>query len=157
MVSILDEELSEKTWKNYFLQSVLAGIALYIGLKLPFIASPLLVAAIGSTAFIVFAMPSEDTSRPRNVLGGHFVCGLLGLAFFHIYDLFLPLLLTISVAVAVAIFVMVAFDIEHPPAGGTVIFFVITPMIEPLVSLLLLASILTLLSYLLRSYLIDLV
>ncbi len=157
MKPLFDKKLEKDTLKHYVFQSLLAGISLFLALQLPFVEDFVLIAAIGSTAFIVFAMPSSRTSKPRNVLGGHFVCGLIGLALFWLHPSFIPLKVLISLGVALAVFAMVILDVEHPPAGGTVIFLIIHPLEESFVALLFLASILSLISYLLRPYLEDLV
>ena len=78
--------------------------------------------AIGATAFIVFAMPKSVSAQTRNVIGGHIV----GLAAGHL-SLAIPLPFSIecALAVAIAIFLMVALDVEHPPAAGTALAVVI--------------------------------
>ena len=157
MIKVLDKKLDKDTLKHYFIQSSLAAVILYISLNLPFITSAVLMAAIGSTAFVVFAMPSSKTARPRNVLGSHLSAGLIGLLFSQFSVMFLPELMAVSIALGVSIFVMVTLDVEHPPAGGTVIFLVLTPVVEAFLTLLLLASIMALMSYLLKPYLRDLV
>ncbi|MFP4051913.1 MAG: HPP family protein [Thermoplasmata archaeon] len=157
MKLLLDKKLEKETLKYYLFQSLLAGVSLFLALQLPFIEHFILIAAIGSTAFIVFAMPSSRTSKPRNVLGGHFVCGLIGLALTALYPGYLPLKVVISLGVGLAVFAMVILDVEHPPAGGTVIFLIINPLEQSFIALLLLASILSLISYLLRPYMRDLV
>lgn len=161
MQKLLDEKISKKNWENYVFQSSLAALVLYLGLNLPFMEDAVIIAAIGSTAFIVFAMPSSKTSEPRNVLGSHLICGLIGLFSNAVFTSFIPNIASISIGVGLAIFLMVVLDIEHPPAGGTVIFLTITPHLRPFISLLLLASILSLISYGMKhfmgSYLKDLV
>ncbi|MFW6197063.1 MAG: HPP family protein [Thermoplasmatota archaeon] len=157
MKPLFDRKLDKDTMKHYVFQSLLAGISLFLALQLPFIEDFVLIAAIGSTAFIVFAMPSSRTSEPRNVLGGHFVCGLIGLALTVLYPGYFPLKVVISLGVGLAVFAMVILDVEHPPAGGTVIFLILNPIMQSFIALLLLASILSLISYLLRPYMRDLV
>ncbi len=154
---IVDKKFDRYTWKHYLLQSVLAAVSLYAALMVPIIDEPILIAAIGSTSFIVFAMPESETSRPRNVLGGHLACGLLGLLFYNLHSSFIPISATIPLAVGAAIFVMVVLDIEHPPAGGTVIFLVLNPILPALVALLLLSSIICTIAIVLDPYMIDLV
>lgn len=157
MKFVIDEKFDRFTWKHYLLQSALAAAALYVAFTIPIIDEPILIAAIGSSSFIVFAMPDNETARPKNVLGGHLACGLLGLLFFHLHSMLLPLSTTIALAVGASIFVMVVLDIEHPPAGGTVIFLVLNPMVEALIALLLLCSIISTISIILHPYMIDLV
>lgn len=157
MIKVLDRKLDRESLKHYFIQSTLAAVILYISLNLPFVTSAVLMAAIGSTAFVIFAMPSRKTARPRNVFGGHLSAGLIGLLFSQLSVMFLPELMALSIALGVSIFVMVTLDVEHPPAGGTVIFLVLTPVVEAFVTLLFLASIMALMSALLKPYLKDLV
>ncbi len=157
MIRIFDRKLKKETIKNYVLQSFFAAFVLYLGLNLPLLGDEIiLVAAAGSTAFIVFALPNSETAHPRRVIGSHLACGLIGLAFHTTYPSILSFELAVSLALGVAILAMVSLWLEHPPAGGTVLFFVVNPQPIALVSLLLLVSIMTTLSYVARPYLYDL-
>lgn len=91
MKPLFDRKLDKDTMKHYIFQSLLAGISLFLALQLPFIEDFVLIAAIGSTSFIVFAMPESNPAKPKNVLGGHLACGLLGLLFFNLHSTLLPL------------------------------------------------------------------
>ncbi len=107
-------------WKNYILQSVLASLTLLIALWMLRARSLVIVASIGSTAFIVFAMPGYFTARPRNVIGGQVVgllCGALGSLFAGPSSDYV--IIASAAAVGLSIFVMVLTDTEHPPASGT--------------------------------------
>ncbi len=157
MIHLLDEKLTKKNFKHYLFQSGLATLVLSLALYLPIVKDEILIAAIGSTAFVVFAMPYRLTARPRNVLGSHLVCGLIGLAFSSFYFNFLPQPLILSLAVGASILAMVTLDIEHPPAGGTVIFLAFNPDMHAFITLLLLVNIMAMISYVLRPYLIDLI
>ncbi len=157
MIHLLDEKLDRKNFKNYALQSALASVIIFASLCIPFVENEILIAAIGSTAFIVFAMPYRLTARPRNVLGGHLACGLIGLLFSQLNETVLPQTVIIGLAVGVAIFAMVTLDIEHPPAGGTVIFLALTPNIPAFLTLLLLASTMSLICNVMKPYMIDLI
>lgn len=156
MPHILDKKLDKETFKYYVIQSVMATLVLYFCLNFPMVDDAVLIAAIGSTTFVIFAMPHSLPARPRNVLGSHFVCGLIGIFFSWVNSSYMPISLTISIAVGFAIFAMVVLDIEHPPAGGTVIFLVFSPDITAFVALLFLASMLNLISYFLKPHLINL-
>lgn len=74
-----------------------------------------LVAAIGSTAFTVFAIPNHRTARPKNILGGHLICTIGGFGCSHIPSYFI----SGGVAVGLGTLLMVTTDTEHPPAAGT--------------------------------------
>ena len=106
--------------KHYVFQSLFATLSLFVILLFLDISHVVISASIGATAFIVFAMPKSVTARPRNVIGGHltgFCCGWLcslcpdSLHFFTIAGY--------AFAVGLSIFLMVVFDMEHPPASGT--------------------------------------
>ncbi|MEF8874424.1 MAG: HPP family protein [Candidatus Thermoplasmatota archaeon] len=158
MVKIFDRKLKKESIKNYTSQSFLAALMLYLGLRLPVLGEEIvLVAAIGSTAFVLFAMPKKDITGPRRVLGSHFASGLIGFAFSRTHPTFLSMELAVSLALGVAILMMVSLWLEHPPAGGTVIFFVVNPNLVAFVSLLLLVSFMVTVYQVIRPYLYDLV
>mgnify|MGYP003305288924 CR=1 FL=1 len=63
-------------WKPYFLQSsYAAGTVFFITLLLS--EYPVLIASLGATAFIVFALPNNIAAEPKRIIVGHF------LGFFH--------------------------------------------------------------------------
>ncbi len=158
MVEIFDRKLKKKTIKNYVVQSFLAALMLYIGLRLPILGQEIvLVAAVGSTAFVLFAMPGNKTAVPRRALGSHVASGFIGFAFSRTYPSFLSFELAVALALGVAILVMVSLWLEHPPAGGTVIFFVLNPSPVAFVSLLLLVSFMVTIYIVIRPHLYDLV
>ncbi|MFO8109140.1 MAG: HPP family protein [Thermoplasmata archaeon] len=156
MVHIFDKKLDKKTLKHYLFQSVLATLVLFLCLNVPFIDDAVLIAAIGSTTFILFAMPKTLPARPRNVLGGHFVCGLIGIVFSMFNSGFIPNTTMLSLAVGLSILAMVTLAIEHPPAGGTVIALLFSTDYVAFVTLLLLSSIMMLFVHLLKPYMINL-
>jgi CBS-domain-containing membrane protein len=107
-------------WKNYVFQSLLATLVLLLALWVMKTNQMILVASLGATAFIVFTLPNSATAQPRNVIGGHtvgLVCGLLC----HLLTTENSpyVIVAYAVAVGVSMFVMVVFDLEHPPAAGT--------------------------------------
>lgn len=123
---ILDEKLKE-AWRSYALQSLLAVLALMAILYfLDILTHAAIVAALGASAFIIFAMPRSVTAQPRNVIGGH-IMGLIAgsLCFFTL--LYPPLgiserflhLCAAALSVGLALLLMVITDTEHPPAAAT--------------------------------------
>lgn len=158
MVKIFDRKLKKKTLKHYIGQSFFAALVLYLGLNLPMLGGEIiLVAAAGSTAFVVFTMPSSKPATPRRVIGSHFVCGLIGFFFHFAHAAFIPFELAVSLALGLSILAMVSLWLEHPPAGGTVIFFVVNAQPVAFLSLLLLITIMATISYIVKPYLYDLV
>jgi CBS-domain-containing membrane protein len=120
------EELSSY-WKNYVFQSLLAALTTFVVLLFLSLQEAVIVASIGATAFIVFAMPNSITARPRNVIGGHLVGLLCGTLFALIpHSSFLYSAVAYSLSVGLSIFIMVVIDTEHPPASGTALGVAIT-------------------------------
>ena len=114
-------------WKNYLYQSFIAGLVVFAVLQLLTTEHVVIIASIGSTAFIVFAMPRNITAEPRRVIGGHLVGLLSGsLAAFIPQPSVLSSIIVYSFAVAISMFLMVATDTEHPPASGTALGVAIT-------------------------------
>jgi CBS-domain-containing membrane protein len=115
----IDKEFRQH-WKNYVMQSILAACSVFIVLYFLSLQHAVVIASIGATAFIVFAMPDSITARPRNVIGGQLVGLLSGFLFSLLgQQVLLYSLIIYSLAVGTAIFTMVVIDTEHPPAAGT--------------------------------------
>lgn len=115
----LDEKL-RLYWKNYVFQSFLATVVIFILFILLSLKQAVIIASIGASAFIVFAMPQDFTAKPRNLIGGHLVGVLSGSLFAvipHAFFIYPPI--AYSLAVGLSIFLMVITDTEHPPASGT--------------------------------------
>ncbi len=107
-------------WRNYVFQSLLATVAIFVVLLVLSLQEAVVIASIGATAFIVFAMPESVTAQPRNVIGGHLVGMMSGALFSSLaHPLALRSLVMFPLAVGLSVFVMVVTDTEHPPASGT--------------------------------------
>ncbi|MFC1949134.1 HPP family protein [Chloroflexota bacterium] len=119
-----------KSPKPYIMQSLLAAVSVAIILYfVETLTHAAIVAALGSSVFIVFAMPNTISADPRRIIGGHItglLCGILcyfifctGLIgeFFEATEAirWLPA----AISVGLAIFLMSIFNFEHPPAAGT--------------------------------------
>ena len=67
-------------WKPYILQSsYAAGTVFFITLLLS--ENPVVIASIGATAFIVFALPNNIAAEPKRIIGGHFLGFFIGSCF----------------------------------------------------------------------------
>lgn len=142
-------------WKYYLLQCFLATIVLFILVLVLGEDKSLVISALGATAFIVFAMPKADSAKTRNVIGGHLV-GLASGAIFYLTAL--PYLVEYPLAAGLAFFLMVALDVEHPPAVGTALAVVINEVsFNVFITIMLSAVVLSQCRYYLRGYLKDLV
>lgn len=145
-------------WKYYVFQSMLATAVVFIVLLLLSIKHAVIIASIGATAFIVFAMPKTITAQARNVIGGHTIGLILGslCALIPHYTIVLTAL-AYSFAVGISILLMVVLDTEHPPAAGTALGFAITGFsINATLALGISVIILCTAHHLFKSYLRDL-
>ncbi len=77
---------------------------------------PLLVAPLGASAVLVFAVPASPLAQPWPVVGGNTISALVGVA---VYRLIPDTGLAASVAVGAAILVMSALRCLHPPGGAS--------------------------------------
>jgi len=146
-------------WKNYLFQSALAGLSVFLLLVVLHLRNIVVVASIGSTAFIVFTMPREITAGTRSVIGGHlvgFCCGTLSALIPASY--YFPPALGYSFAVGLSILIMVVTDTEHPPAAGTALGVAISGFsTEVLFSLLISVVVLSTIHRFFKAHLKDLV
>jgi CBS-domain-containing membrane protein len=145
-------------WKHYVLQSLFATMAVFIVLYFLSLQNAVIIASIGATAFIVFAMPDYVTAQPRNVIGGHLVGLFWGFVFSLVpHAALIGGLACYSLAVGLSIFSMVVTDTEHPPAAGTALGVAITGMsLQVLVAVVLSIVLLSLIHRFFKPYLRDL-
>jgi CBS-domain-containing membrane protein len=120
----------KKAPKNYIRQSLLAALVVAIILLFfRMLGGFVIIAALGASTFIVFAMPDSITAEPRRLIGGHTV-GLLSGALGYLVFLSgrfgqlttnyeFIFILAGALSVGLAIFLMTITDTEHPPAATT--------------------------------------
>jgi CBS-domain-containing membrane protein len=114
-------------WKHYVLQSLFATLAVFVVLYFLSLQDAVIIASIGASAFIVFAMPKALTANARNVIGGHLVGLFWGFVFSLVpHVTLIGSIVCYSLAVGLSIFTMVVTDTEHPPASGTALGVAIT-------------------------------
>lgn len=98
------------------------------GLAAGVTARPLIFPSLGPSAIMLFAHPLDRLSAPRHVILGHFVggasgyaalaaTGLLGVPFTSSIDA--HRILAAAIALGLTAGLMIAFQVEHPPAGAT--------------------------------------
>jgi len=83
---------------------------------------PLLVAPIGASAVLVFAVPASPLAQPRSVLGGNIVSALVGIT---VAMLVPQTLVAAPLAVGAAIGTMMLLGCLHPPGGAVALICVI--------------------------------
>ena len=107
--------------RNYLWQSLVASLVLLAILSVEdALDRAAVVAAIGSTAFILFLVPHSQMASPRSVFGGHLLALIAGsVAAIISTETAFYLALEGAGAVGVSLLLMAITDTEHPPAAGT--------------------------------------
>ena len=77
--------------------------------------SPLLVAPLGASAVLLFAVPASPLAQPWSIIGGNTISALVGIAVAHLIP---DKAIAAGVAVAAAIAVMSLLRCLHPPGGA---------------------------------------
>ena len=118
-----------KIEKETFKKALLAGIfsAFTIGvltvLTYKSALGLFLAGSFGSSMVLLFGFPESPFAQPKNVFFGHLVTALVGVVFVTLIPL--PMYVNIALAVGVGIFLMILFNVVHPPAGGNPIMVII--------------------------------
>lgn len=83
----------------------------------------LLIGSFGASAVLVYGAIKSPLAQPRNLLGGHVLSGLVGVACYQLFGE--TLWLAAGLAVSLAIVVMLATRTLHPPGGATALIAVV--------------------------------
>jgi len=83
----------------------------------------LIIGSLGASAILVYGAVKSPFSQPRNLIGGHIVSGLVGVACYHLFGG--TLWLASGFAVSFAMIAMMATKTLHPPGGATALIAVI--------------------------------
>jgi len=83
----------------------------------------LLIGSFGASAVLVYGAIKSPLAQPRNLIGGHIVSGLVGVACWQLFGG--TLWLATAMAVSLAIVAMLATKTLHPPGGATALIAVI--------------------------------
>ena len=82
----------------------------------------LLIGSLGASAVLIYGAIKSPLAQPRNFLGGHVLCALIGVTAFKLLAPHLWLAATLAVATSIA--VMHATRTLHPPGGATALIFI---------------------------------
>lgn len=124
----LDDRLTTDNVRRYAIQCSLATLVVLILLiALDAVTQTVLIAALGATTFIAFAVPKSVVSSPRCLIGGYLVGMLAGSLMSSLngtIGIADPVMAEVSMivfgamATGVAMFLMVVTKTEHPPAAA---------------------------------------
>ena len=110
----------KQLWPNYLFQSVLCALCVLTVLWVLGDGQYVIIAAIGASSFIVFAMPKAVTAQPKSIIGGYLLgLGIGALSWLIPQPTFTYQIIVYAAVVGITMFAMVATDTEHPPACGT--------------------------------------
>lgn len=117
---LLGIERRHPTWRERLLSGLGGAVAialiLWVSRAVVGDGAGLIVASMGASAVLLFAVPHGPLSQPWQLLAGHLVSALIGVACARgIAD---PLLAA-TLAVGLAIFAMRLLGCVHPPGGAT--------------------------------------
>ncbi|UDF03652.1 HPP family protein [Asticcacaulis sp. AND118] len=90
--------------------------------------SPWLVAPLGASAVLVFAVPASPLAQPWSVVGGNTVSAIIGLICANLIP---DPVIAASLAVSFAILAMFASRSLHPPGGAMALLVVLTHTTHP--------------------------
>jgi CBS-domain-containing membrane protein len=124
----LDNRLRRENIRSYLLQCSLAAVVvLVLQLVLDAVTQTVLIAALGASTFIAFAVPRSLYSSPRFLIGGYLVgifvgslMSTLNTAFTFPQPVFAHASMVVfgALATGLAMFAMVVTKTEHPPAAA---------------------------------------
>ena len=77
---------------------------------------PIIVAPLGASAVLAFAVPSSPLAQPWSIVGGNVISTLVGVACFNLIP---DVSIAAGVAVGMAILLMSLLRCLHPPGGAT--------------------------------------
>ena len=133
-VHLLDNKIKQNL-RRYLVQVSFATIALFCTLLAEQVlvggeeARAIVIAAIASTAFVLFISPFSAAAKPRSAIGGHLIAILVSIPLdFVAGSTFGDSVITAvpyvfgfyaALGVGLTMFLMAATNTEHPPAAGT--------------------------------------
>ncbi|WHO39716.1 HPP family protein [Sphingobium sp. AP49] len=104
---------------------IVAGLGAAIGISLTILVCsqlplhagdlPIIVAPLGASAVLIFAVPASPLAQPWPVVGGNILSSLVGVAAFHMIP---DMMVAAGVAVGTAILLMSLLRCLHPPGGA---------------------------------------
>ena len=85
--------------------------------------SVLLIGSFGASAVLIYGTPHVPYAQPRNLIGGHFISALTGVAIAQYLDI--PIEFQAALAVSLSIVLMHASRTLHPPGGASALIAII--------------------------------
>lgn len=124
---LLGDFLDTTNHKDKLIALIGAVIGLYLSLEVAASVTEsgingLILASLGATAVLLFAAPRAPLSQPWNVLGGHAIAAIIGVAVRYAVD---HPLVAAALAVGLTVYAMYYLRCLHPPGGATALYAVL--------------------------------
>jgi CBS domain-containing membrane protein len=105
--------------------TICIALTIVVSAQFPLVAAdlPIIVAPLGASAVLVFAVPASPLAQPWPVVGGNIISTLIGVAAFNLVP---NGTVAAGVAVGAAILVMSLLRCLHPPGGAAALTAVIS-------------------------------
>ena len=110
------------SWIGSFIGLILVAFS-HKMLSISSIDNILLIGSFGASAVLIYGTPHVPYAQPRNLIGGHFISALLGVAMSQY--LHFPIELLAALAVSISIVLMHLTRTLHPPGGATALIAII--------------------------------
>lgn len=94
--------------------------------------SPLIISSFGASAVLVFGVTDSPLSQPRNLVLGHFVSGVIGVAITRLWvrngsyeassgnaDFYAPSFVNGGLCMSLSLVALLVLGVLHPPGGAT--------------------------------------
>ncbi len=88
-------------------------------LRLPTYDNVFLIGSFGASAVLIYGATNSPLAQPRNLVGGHLICALIGVTIANILPQESLLWLASALAVSLSIIAMQITRTLHPPGGAT--------------------------------------
>jgi CBS domain-containing membrane protein len=76
-----------------------------------------LIGSFGASSVLVYGLINSPLAQPRNLIGGHLICAIIGVTIFKLFSG--ELWLACALAVSISIVAMQITKTLHPPGGAT--------------------------------------
>lgn len=76
-----------------------------------------LIGSFGASSVLVYGLINSPLAQPRNLIGGHVICAIIGVTIFKLFSA--ELWLACALAVSLSIVAMQITKTLHPPGGAT--------------------------------------
>jgi CBS-domain-containing membrane protein len=125
MINYLIDLLGAESQSVSHKERIISGIGAFLGIFIVYIISQFFIgtqgslfilASMGSSAVLLFAVPQGNLSQPWPLVGGHLLSAFVGVTCIQLIG---NQLLAASIAVGLAVTIMYYARCTHPPGGAT--------------------------------------